>query len=87
MRINVILAMFNLLPIPPLDGSWILSRFLPPTARANYENLRHRGMMIFLGFILVMNFTPLGPMLWGASDAVANRFFEISNTLIRMSGS
>jgi len=30
-EINVMLAMFNLLPIPPLDGSWILFRFLPDT--------------------------------------------------------
>lgn len=83
-RVNVILAMFNLVPIPPLDGSWILSRFLPPEARANYENLRSKGMIVFLGFILVLNFTPIGPLFWGASDMVAGKFFEISNTLIMM---
>ena len=36
--INVIFALFNLIPIPPLDGSGVLAGFLSPQARARYLN-------------------------------------------------
>ena len=85
-QINVILAMFNLVPVPPLDGSWILSRFLPAAARANYENLRRRGMLLFLGFILVLNFTPVGSLFWGAREAAANQFLRLAETVAGLFG-
>lgn len=49
--INIVLAVFNLVPIPPLDGSKILFAFLP--ARLNYvrRNLEQYGMFILLFFI------------------------------------
>lgn len=49
--INVVLAVFNLVPIPPLDGSKILFNFLP--AKYNYirEALEQYGFMILLFFI------------------------------------
>lgn len=49
--INIVLAVFNLVPIPPLDGSKILFEFLP--ARYNYirRNLQQYGMFILLFFI------------------------------------
>lgn len=49
--INVVLAIFNLVPIPPLDGSKILFNFLP--ARFNYirDALEQYGFMILLLFI------------------------------------
>ena len=40
-QLNVILAVFNMLPIPPLDGSWILPHFLPRIGQA-YEQLALR---------------------------------------------
>ncbi|MFN3188313.1 MAG: site-2 protease family protein [Candidatus Paceibacteria bacterium] len=40
MVLNIFLALFNLLPIPPLDGSKILPRFLPFTLRLQYERFR-----------------------------------------------
>lgn len=50
--INIWLAVFNLIPIPPLDGSWILFSFLPASAR-NVENfLRQYGVMILVLLIL-----------------------------------
>ncbi|MFN8006242.1 MAG: site-2 protease family protein [Terriglobia bacterium] len=47
-QLNVILAVFNLLPIPPLDGSWILPHFLPSQLALGYEKLRPYGFMILL---------------------------------------
>lgn len=49
--INVILAVFNLVPIPPLDGSKILFNFLP--AKLNYirRSLERYGFLILLFFI------------------------------------
>lgn len=38
--VNIFLALLNLLPIPPLDGSKILPRFLPFTLRMQYERFR-----------------------------------------------
>lgn len=46
--INAILAVFNLLPIPPLDGSGVLMGFLSDDAVEKYEKIRPYGFMIIL---------------------------------------
>ncbi len=38
--LNVILAVFNLVPIPPLDGGWILSGMFPRTLGKAYDFIR-----------------------------------------------
>ena len=46
--INCILALFNLIPIPPLDGSRILAMLLPVNLRVHYMRLERFGMIIIL---------------------------------------
>ncbi|MCJ7682384.1 MAG: site-2 protease family protein [Candidatus Aminicenantes bacterium] len=50
--VNVILAVFNLLPIPPLDGSGILMGFLSPENARKYEMIQPYGFFILI--ILIM---------------------------------
>lgn len=50
--INLLLAVFNLLPIPPLDGSQILSGLLPTQIAMKYEAIRSFGFIIIFFLLL-----------------------------------
>lgn len=56
--VNVILAAFNLIPLPPLDGSAIIERFLPKRWFAGWLRMRNYSM----GVLLIVVFL-LGPQL------------------------
>ena len=59
-QLNVILALFNLLPIPPLDGSRILSALLPPEKQHVVFFLDKWGfvILILVAFLLFPRFAP-----------------------------
>ena len=62
-QLNILLGVFNLIPIPPLDGSKILAMFLPEEMSKTYLSVGSIG--IFILFFLLMPFSPipLGQML------------------------
>lgn len=49
--INTILGFFNLIPIPPLDGSRILNYFLPARAQQVFAQLEQFGFLIILALL------------------------------------
>lgn len=60
--INLILFVLNLLPIPPLDGSHVLSAFLPKRLAWQYNRIAPFGFFLLLG-LLILGF--LAPILMG----------------------
>ena len=56
--INVFLGVFNLLPIPPFDGSHIVEGALPDRAARAYQKLRPYGMVLFFGLVAMTWFAP-----------------------------
>ena len=64
LMLNVILAVFNLFPIPPLDGSWILSRLFPGQVGSLIERVRPYGFLLLILLIWSGVFSSvIGPIL------------------------
>ncbi len=61
---NLILAVFNLLPIPPLDGSkMVYARLKSPHAINAYNNFARYGMFILIGFLVLGGFKLILPVV------------------------
>jgi len=73
--LNIVLAMFNLIPIPPLDGSHLFKYLLPRELRSGYEMLGRTGAG-FIILIIVINIPGLwnifSTALWGVRDFMLN---------------
>ena len=74
--INVILAVFNLIPVPPLDGSRIVAGLVPDTWNHGYEQFERIGPMLLLGLVLLASVTGVS-VLGKIIMPVANPVFKL----------
>lgn len=68
LTINLFLALFNLLPLPPLDGSHIVEALLPRDLAASWRRLGRHGMLIIITLFIVLpslvdGFDPVGAVI------------------------
>lgn len=79
--LNVTLAVFNMLPIPPLDGSKILSGILPP--RSYYKMLEYESY-ITIAFVILMFTGLLGKIISPIVSIVANAIIYVVYPIIKL---
>jgi len=85
---NISLALFNLLPIPPLDGSRIIGWLLPGPLKFGWYKLDRFALVIILGLYLALHYTGFGGYIsegivraWvGAADAIDNLAWRVIPT-------
>jgi len=86
LSINIFLALFNLLPVPPFDGSHIVEGLLPERAARAYERLRPFGFPIMLVLLIVLpslipGFDPVGKLVMPVFEWVGNYYIDLANAI------
>lgn len=76
LEVNVAFFVFNMIPIPPLDGSRVLYAFAPDFLREIMERIESAGFGIIFVFVAVFAFFP------GASDFIVNIENSVINFLL-----
>ena len=73
--LNLVLCFFNLIPVPPLDGSHLLYHALPPRAGTWYRDLRRFGYLPL--FVLLFLFPPVVSVLLTPAYLIRNALLRV----------
>ncbi|MFY9402515.1 MAG: site-2 protease family protein [Candidatus Omnitrophota bacterium] len=76
-RVNIILGAFNLIPIPPLDGSKILMSFLPYQAQERMSRLEPYGFFILVILLFTGVLTPVISFMQGLIYGIISLLFNL----------
>ncbi len=81
--VNISLAVFNLIPMPPLDGSRIVAAFL--SDRAMYTYYRYQNLFVMVMFLLLLSGALSGPLAT-AQTFFANIIFSLARAPFQLFG-
>ena len=81
--LNVFIALFNMLPIPPFDGSHIVEGLLPRGLAQAYGQVRRHGMLLVILLIVILpqlvpGFDPVGWIVMPPFEWLTDRYFQLA---------
>lgn len=80
--VNSAMCVFNLIPLPPLDGGRIVTGILPMALARKYAQIERYGIFVFVGLIALMQFGLLTGFLLGGMGIVQQIFNVLLKPLV-----